>query len=155
MAELDMNKVQQDFATEGAYKVIRRYVREGKIAPETGVRWAAQIFEALAIKAEEAQKEVGHLKQVVERLQHVCRQGKPQSFDRLEATLQTLAREMTTFDGWVISLYETELTMLWMVNPERAKAKPLEMARSMEELTSKRMTERDFMLKAPDLFKVG
>lgn len=84
---------------------------------------------SLALKAEELEKGSPP------RLHQSAQQGKnSKSYDRLEGTLQSLAREMTTFDGWVISLYETEPTMLWFVNPERAKAKPLEMARSMEEL---------------------
>ena len=66
-----------------------------------------------------------------------------------------MAREVTTFDNWVMSLYETDLTMIWLGNPERAQSKPLEMARSMEALRQKRLTELDFGLNAPELFKRG
>jgi hypothetical protein len=59
------------------------------------------------------------------------------------------------FDGWMISLYETELTMLGYALPERAKAKPIEMAKSMEALAQKRLAENRMGLKAPELFKVG
>jgi hypothetical protein len=47
------------------------------------------------------------------------------------------------------------LTMLLFVNPQRARAKPLEMARSMQALTQKRIAESNLLLKAPELFKPG
>ena len=54
-----------------------------------------------------------------------------------------------------MSIYETDLSMICYGAPERAKAKPLEMARSMQALTQKRLAEHDFALKAPELFKLG
>jgi hypothetical protein len=153
---LDMRKVQQDFAKEGAFHVIRRYVREGTIDSGTASQWSAQVFAALNEKVAEAKKEVRHIAQVLDRLEHVCKGGaRAAPHAQMETTVQSLAHHFTAFDGWMISLYETELTMLSYVLPARAKARPIEMAESMEALAQKRLAEQRMGLKAPELFKLG
>jgi hypothetical protein len=131
-------------------------VREGTIDSGTASQWSAQVFAAMNEKVAEAKKEVRHIAQVLDRLEHVCKNGaRPAPYAQMETAVQGLAQHFMAFDGWMISLYETELTMLGYALPERAKAKPIEMAKSMEALAQKRLAENRMGLKAPELFKVG
>jgi hypothetical protein len=79
----------------------------------------------------------------------------PMSFNSHTMQREALSRELTAFDGWIISLMESYLTLLFFGNPERANAKPNEIAKSMQALTQKRVSSMNFMLKDPSLFKVG
>lgn len=149
-------KLRQDFATEGAFGAIIRHVLEGKVSNTVAEGWAAFVFKDLGDKIAEAKKELRHIDQSLDRLNQVCSQGaKLSEFDKLALRALSLSRELKTLDGWVVSLYETELTMMLFVNPLLAKAKPLEMARSIQALTQKRIAEGDFLLKAPELFTPG
>lgn len=156
MTDIDMNRVMHDMATEGSFHVIRRYVAENKISKEQASAWVAQIFRALGDEVKEARKEMRRLDAVLARLGSVIEQGKrPRPFNPRDALFGNLARELTTFDNWVMSLYETDLTMIHFGNPDRAKAKPLEMARSMNELYAKRLEDHSFLKSAPELFRLG
>ncbi|BCW87118.1 hypothetical protein sos41_02440 [Alphaproteobacteria bacterium SO-S41] len=156
MADIDMKKLAHEMATEGAFHVIRRYVAENQISKEDASRWVAQIFVALAEKVKEAQRELRRLETVLVRLKGVTDTGKrARLFNPRDSLFLSLARELTTFDNWVISLYETDLSMISLGNPERARAKPVEMARAMDALYAKRLEDHDFLLKAPDLFRTG
>ena len=156
MADIDMNRVMHDMATEGSFHAIRRYVAENKISKEQASAWVAQIFSAMADQVKEARREMRRLDSVLARLSGVIEQGKrPRAFNPRDAVFSNLARELTTFDNWVMSLYETDLTMIHFGNPERAKAKPLEMARAMNELYAKRLEDHSFLKSAPELFTTG
>jgi hypothetical protein len=156
LAPSPITKLRQDFAAEGAFGAITRYVREGQVSSTIAEGWAAFVFKDLGDKVAEAKEEIRRIDQVLDRLAQVCAQGaKMPVFDELALRALSLSRELNTLDGWLISLYETELTMLLFVNPPRAKAKPLQMARSMQALMQKRIAEGNFLLKAPALFKTG
>lgn len=65
------------------------------------------------------------------------------------------AQELGAFDGSWMSLHETDPTMISYGAPDRARAKPNEMAAPMNALCQKRLEEMKFQLKAPELFKLG
>lgn len=151
-----MQELQDAFATRGAFTAINDYVDQGAISTALASHWTAQIFELFAAKVGEAQKEAGHIDAVLRRLAHVAARGsRPHPYQPRDPLVLSLAREITTFDNWVISLYETDLTMIWYGAPERAQAKPLEMAKSMDALRQKRLAQHDFGLNDPSLFKLG
>ena len=151
-----MQELENAFATRGAFTAINDYVENGAISPALASHWTAQIFELFAAKAGEAQKEVRHLDAVIRRVAHVAARGsRPHPYQPRDPLILSLAHEITTFDNWVISLYETDLTMIWYAAPERAQAKPLEMAKSMEALRQKRLAQHDWGLNDPSLFKLG
>jgi hypothetical protein len=156
LASSPITKLRQDFAAEGAFGAIMRYVREGQVSSTVAEGWAAFVFKDLGDRVSEAKEEIRRIEQVLDRLAQVCAQGaKTPMFDELALRALGLSRDLNTLDGWLISLYETELTMLLFVNPPRAKEKPAQMARSMQALIQKRIAEGNFLLKAPELFRPG
>jgi len=156
VAELTSQAIAQDFARDGAFHSINNYVREKKITPETASAWTAQLFAVFEEKIKEAQREVQHLQTSLMRLADAARRGKRKhAYKEIDPHVVSLAHELTTFDGWVMSLYETDLTMISYGAPERARAKPAEMAKSMDALYAKRLEEMKFTLNAPELFKLG
>jgi hypothetical protein len=46
--------------------------------------------------------------------------------------------ELAALDGWVVSLYETDLTMLGVINPTTRRQRPQAFARAMDQLWQKR-----------------
>lgn len=155
MAELDMRKIADDFNKDGAFRTLRSYVRQETITKDQAAHWTAQLFNIFAEKIEEAKKEVRRLDTVLQRLSAIAAQGKrKRAYTEPDPLVTSLAHELGTFDGWVMSLYESDLTMISYGAPERARAKPNEMAASMHALYQKRLEEMKFALKAPDLFKL-
>lgn len=156
MAELDTRKIAEDFNRDGAFRTLRTFVRQGTISKEQAAQWTAQLFKIFAAKIEEAKKEVKRLDAVLQRLAVVAAQGKrKRAYVEQDPLVLSLAHELGAFDGWVMSLYETDLTMISYGAPDRARAKPNEMAASMNALYQKRLEEMKFQLKAPELFKLG
>ncbi len=156
MAELDSQTIAQDFARDGAFHTIRTYIAARRITPEQASAWTAQLFAVFEEKIKEAQKEVQHLQTVLMRLAAVAARGKRKHpYKEVDPHVVSLAHELTTLDNWVMSLYETDLTMISYGAPERARAKPGEMARAMEALYAKRLAEMKFTLNAPELFTRG
>lgn len=156
MAELDTRKIAEDFNRDGAFRTLRSYVQQGTISKDQAAQWTAQLFKIFAAKIEEAKKEVKRLDAVLQRLAVVAAQGKrKRAYVEQDPLVLSLAHELGAFDGWVMSLYETDLTMISYGAPDRARAKPNEMAASMNALYQKRLEEMKFQLKAPELFKLG
>lgn len=156
MAELDTRKIAEDFNRDGAFRTLRTYVQQGTISKDQAAQWTAQLFKIFAAKIEEAKKEVKRLDAVLQRLAVVAAQGKrKRAYVEQDPLVLSLAQELGTFDAWVMSLYETDLTMISYGAPDRARAKPNEMAASMNALYQKRLEEMKFQLKAPELFKLG
>ena len=153
---IDQRKLAAEFNSDGAFSVINRYVKSGQISPDEASAWVAQTFQLYAAKVREAQKEVRHLDAVLARLAHVTAEGgRKHRYQPVDPLVLSLARECTTFDNWVMSIYETDLTMIHYANPARAKAKPQEMAKSLDALYQKRLQDMNFALNAPDLFTQG
>ena len=156
MAELDTRKIAEDFNRDGALRTLRSYVQQGTITKDQAAQWTAQLFKIFALKIEEAKKEVQRLDAVLQRLAVVVAQGRrKRAYVEQDPLVMSLAQELGAFDGWVMSLYETDLTMISYGAPDRARATPSEMAASMNALYQKRLEEMKFQLKAPELFKLG
>lgn len=153
---IDQHKLAAEFSNEGAFVVINRYVSSGQITPEEASGWVAQVFALFEAKVREAQQEVRRLDAVLARLALITAQGsRKHPHQNRDPLVVSLAHELTTFDNWVMSIYETDLTMMSYGAPDRAKAKPMEMAKAMEALYQKRLTEMNFGLNAPELFTRG
>ena len=153
---IDMRLLARQMAQEGAFSVINDYVEQGKITKEVAAHWTAQFFGAFADKVKEAQTEIRKLESALQRLAAVTAQGKrTRPYNPQDPLIYSLAHELTTFDGWVISLYESDLTMISWGAPERAREKPGEFAAAMNALYAKRLEEHNINLSAPGLFKLG
>jgi hypothetical protein len=149
-------KAAEDFSNEGAFVAIYRYVREGQLSAEQAASLISRMYLLYDMKVKEAQKEVRRIDAVLARLAHLTTQGQQKRpYEPRDAMLLSLANECTTFDNWVMSLYETDLSMISYARPDRAKAKPIELAKAFEALHKKRLDDMNFALNAPELFKLG
>jgi hypothetical protein len=147
----------EEFDRKGMFKGLADFVKEGSMSAQEANQIRTAVFKLFLKQVHEAKSEVNHLKGSIERLEHICRAGasaRPGAIwvDR-PSELERLAQEIMTFDGWVVSLYETAITMMYFGNPDRARAKPTEMVNSLEALRQKRVRQLDLDLKDPSLFK--
>lgn len=149
----------QEVQRSGAFGAILNLTKEGTMSEDVAVRMIKKAFKNFLEQVREAQKEVRRLDAVLARLAPICDAGVHQNLSPKSPAfankVRELAHEVTTLDNWVVSLYETDLSMMWLGNPDRAAAKPIEFANSMAVLRQKRMTEMSAVLKDPSLFHRG
>jgi hypothetical protein len=99
---------------------------------EKGMR--GELFKHVLVKVLEAKKEVAKLQASVARLESACRAG-------AAGVENQLMLELQPFDGWVISLLETNVSLLATVhNPETAGIRVNGLKAAFADLWNKRMT---------------
>lgn len=153
---LDTMTMAQDFARAGAFSSIRTYVKRGDIDAATASAYTAQVFSMYKSKIAEGRKELERLPAVLDRMEGVVKaSAHRRPYNPQDPQVIALARELVAFDGWVMSLYETDLTMIWWGAPERGRDKAGEMAQAMGALFDKRLRELQFNLRDTGLFRLA
>lgn len=158
--EITIPIMAEEFDRKGMFKALAEFVHEGSMTKQRAEEIRREVFKIFLKQVQEAKSEVNHLNGSIARLEQICKMGasvRPspafgQYVDRPNEVAR-LAEEIMTFDGWVVSLYETAITMMYFGAPDRAKAKPTEMVNSLEALRQKRLQQLDLDLKDPSLFK--
>lgn len=145
-----------EVAKQGIFHAIEFFFSRGDISEGQAKAWNAAAYQFFLDQIEEAQREVRRIDAVLVRLRNTANQAKlaPKWMPR-DPRISQFAQDMGALDGWMISLLETSLTMSGFGAPERGRAKPHEIAQSMDRLWEKRIRELDFRLKDPSLFKLG
>ena len=64
-----------------------------------------------------------------------------------------MTNHLITFDAWVASLLETDLTITGLLNPSHTRNKITELARALNALMDKRAAEGNPVLDDPNLFR--
>jgi hypothetical protein len=153
---LDTATMAQDFARDGAFSSIRTYVERGDIDAATASAYTAQVFGMYKLKIAEGRKELQRLGAVLDRLEAIAATAShKRPYSPRDPQVLALAHEIVAFDGWVMSLYETDLSMIWWGAPERGRDKPKEMAKAMGDLFDKRLREMQFNLRDTSLFRLA
>jgi len=155
--DITVQLMAEEFDRKGMFKALNEFVQEGSMTPQRAGEIRVAVFNIFLKQVNEAKSELNHLKSSVGRLEHICKMGaqaRPSAVwvDRPQE-LERLALEIMTFDGWIVSLYETAITMMYFGAPDRARAKPKEMLDSLEALRQKRLQALDLDLKDPSLFR--
>lgn len=146
----------KEVAKQGIFHAIEFFFSRGDISEAQAKAWNAAAYQFFLDQIEEAQREVRRIDAVLMRLQYTAAQGKHAAkWMPRDPRISQFAQDMGALDGWMISLLETCLTMSGFGAPERGRAKPHEIAQSMDRLWEKRIRELDFRLKDPGLFKLG
>lgn len=142
-------------AQHGLFGALWRFQEAGDLSAEHASRMLMAFFAKYEKQVQEAMHEADRIKAVLSRLASVCRRGATTNrrFTKDDVIIHELAQEAVTLDNWVISLYETDLTILGLARPDIAKQRPHELARSMDALWQKRVDEQVANLKDPGLFK--
>lgn len=110
-------------------------------------------FHVYQLNIKEAQTEIRRIEAVLARLATIAEDGKrTKPWVARDARVIQLAHELTTLDGWVMSLYETLLTMIAFGNPARGNAKAHEMAKAFEAQWAKKLEKFDLGFKDNSLF---
>jgi hypothetical protein len=153
---LSNRELVEEISKRGAFKAIEHFVDTSTITKDQAVFYANAIYSFFLRQVQEAQHEVRRLQAVLARLVPLCEQGRgAKAWMPRDPGVGRLAQEILALDGWVMSLYETDLTMVDFGAPSRGKDKASEFAASWDALRKKRITELDFKLKDPTLFKIG
>lgn len=154
--EVPKQELVNEVATRGIFHAIEHFVARGDISETQAKAWSAAAYQFFLDQIQEAQRETRRIDAVLNRLLHTANEGKlAKNWMACDPRIAQLGRDMTALDGWMISLLETSLTMSGFGAPERGRAKPHEIAESMDRLWAKRIQELDFRLKDPTLFRVG
>lgn len=138
---------------EGTFHGINNLLAQNKIGAEEASAVLSQTYNALLLEIREAKREMAHIAAVLERLEHTCEHGK---HSRHAASGDTnhihLNQNMIAFDGWVVSLMETDLTMTGLLNPKFTRTKITEFSNAMNGLMDKRAAAQHPLLDSKGMF---
>jgi len=107
----------------GYYEGFRRICQEFDIPPPFCQKLEAMLFRHILKKIEEGKREVPKLQASLSRMGAICQSGSvPGNLSGKGPTLQLwgdLGSAMPALDGWAISMLETSITLLMIIqNPE-------------------------------------
>jgi hypothetical protein len=153
---LSNRELVEEISKRGAFKAMEHFVETGTITKDQAAFYVSAMYNYFLGQVQEAQREVGRLQAVLARMSALCDTGRrTKTWTARDPGVDKLGQEIVALDGWTISLYETDLTMVDFATPARGKDKASEFAASYDALRRKRIDELDFKLKAPSLFKIG
>lgn len=144
----------REIYNQSAWGALLSFVEDKSISMLDAIDEMALIFRYdFASEVQEAKKEVASLLTVISKLEQICRAGADAKTEQqMHTSVSSLYQEFRVFDGWVTSLYETDLTMCDWIDPMQSRVKPTEMANAMVRLRQKRIA-RGTHIKNPSLFR--
>jgi len=126
----------------GAFSALARNVDNGNIRKDKADDIADAIFDFFIGKFEEAEKEAHHISAVLTRLKASARSGKTpapgQSWTPKQSVIDAFVRELATLHNWLVSLYETDITILDTIDPKLTELQPQKMADAMNKVRAER-----------------
>ena len=138
---------------EGAFRGVAALVARNKINAADASAVLMIAYEALLKQIKEAKSELGHIAAALDRMEHTCNHGKHAKNPSVgDSDHVHLNQGLTAFDGWVVSLMETDLTMTGLLNPTFTRTKITEFGKAMNALMEKRVSEQFLTFKDPGLF---
>lgn len=120
----------------------------------------ARLFKLLLWKITQGKKEITRLQTAIDQLETACRGGlDPKRMENnaaYSAAVDRLASPLQDFDGWVISLFETDMALLSNIhNPTTADNRIDALSGSFTALWRQRMADEDGLVSHPDLFDLS
>ena len=139
--------------SEGSFHGISSLLAQKKISPEDAGAVLSQTYDALLIEIREAKREMQHIAAVLDRLEHTCEQGRHSRHAVAgDSNHVHLNQNLIAFDGWVVSLMETDLTMTGLLNPKFTRTKITEFGKAMNDLMDKRSAAQHPLLDSKGAF---
>lgn len=139
---------------EGTFRGLKKLRERGAVTPAEEKIVIAGTYKAILEEVAEARRELSHIQNALAALA-----GAAQNAQRAPAGpaadnfYNQFTNHLITFDAWVVSLLETDLTMTGLLNPGHTRNKITEMAKAMNALMDKRAAERHPVLDDPNLFR--
>lgn len=144
----------------GWFQGLHYIIREYGLTAEEGAQMKVNFYGLLLAKVLEARKEVTHLQAAVLHMEAACRSGlnsRPASgLDAFSVPYPALLQSARAFDGWTISLLESDMSILAAVETPGTAGKRIEdLKRSFAELWATRVQDGFKMMAShPELFDV-
>ncbi|MGD9562390.1 MAG: hypothetical protein AB7F88_10480 [Pyrinomonadaceae bacterium] len=139
--------------TEGTFNGLKRLVRDDEITEEHARGILIRSYDTLLGEIREAKKEMLRIQTALLRLENLMRKGKQSRAPFLADPVRgDVGVALDAFDGWVVSLMETNMTMTGMLNPRVTRAKIKDFGTAMNALMDKRLARNHPAHKDPDLF---
>lgn len=138
---------------EGTFRGLRKLVQGNQITEAQARRVLTRSYETLLGQVKEAKREMHRVQIALVKMENLLALGKqsrkPFSND---PTPKEVGVTLMAFDGWVMSLMETNLTITGMLNPAVTRTKIKEFGTAMNALMDKRAAKNHPASKDPDLF---
>ena len=138
---------------EGTFHGMKTLLTEKTVSEDVASYVLRSSYGALLVQVDEAKKELQRIQNALAQMESTCRAGKQARNPRPgDGTHVQLNQAVLAFDGWVVSLMETNLTVTGMLNPTFTRTKISEFSTAMSSLMDKRAAEQHPVLDDPQLF---
>lgn len=138
---------------DGTFHGMKALLAERRISEDMASQILRNSYGAILDQVNEAKSELQKIQNALAQLESTCRTGKQARNPRTgDGTHAQLNQAVLAFDGWVVSLMETNLTVTGMLNPTFTRTKISQFATAMTSLMDKRATEQHPVLDDPQLF---
>jgi hypothetical protein len=157
MDEATWNLTKKTVFRDGFFVGLEKLRQQGTLSPEDVGKVRAHMFKYLGHRVAECQRELHRIQAVLARLHAVCQEASHSTGPTplvFAGPVSRIGSDLAALDGWVVSLYETDLTMLGVINPTTRRQHPQEFARAMDRLWQKREVELSG-IKDPSLFEAA
>ena len=146
----------QETDRQGVFMALIDFVNKGDMDKEQASDMLVKAFNVYKNNVKEAQDEIRKIDVVLRQISGVVDRGmRKQPWVDRDPRVVELAHQITLLDGWVISLYETLLTMVAFGRPDRGKAKARELGEAFEKQWAIKIKEMNLAAKDHSLFKLG
>lgn len=153
---ITLEKANQLAFQQGAFVSLETLVREYGVSAKSEARILTGIFSLLSLQIAEAQKETQRIQAALARLDQTCKGGsqiRPRGSGVMQSPLiERFQRDLWALDGWVVSLLETDLTLVGLVSHSFARSKVGQLNQAMTALLNRREAGLFPFLKDPTLF---
>ncbi|MEP7212778.1 MAG: hypothetical protein ABI791_06870 [Acidobacteriota bacterium] len=139
--------------SEGTFHGLSMLMGQNKITAGEASGVMSRVYNSLLEEIQEAKRELKHISAVLDRLEHTCHNGKHSAHGTVtDGNHVHLNQNMLAFDGWVISLMETDLTMTGLLNPKFTRKKIADFGNAMNALMDKRSANQHPLMDDRGLF---
>ncbi len=160
VSNADKPKLNRTMIANGYYYGLNKIVDEYEVTDEQFRKIKSGLAKHLLVKIKEAKKEVMRLQASVDRLEAACQAAAVVSpADGQKAftpAVNMLVQELRTFDGWTISLLETDISLLATIdNPDTAGIRVKGLVESFTNLWNARLKDYKPFDNYPQLFDMA
>jgi hypothetical protein len=138
---------------EGTFKGLRKLLESGQITDAQARKVLDRSYTTLLGEVKEARAEMQRIQNALARLENLLNVGKRSTKPFLsDPASAQIGEALMAFDGWVVSLMETNLTITGMLNPAVTRSKIKEFGTAMNALMDQRAAKSHPAYKDPDAF---
>jgi hypothetical protein len=143
----------QILMNEGTFRGLKKLLQNNQITEEQARGVLTRSYETLLGQVKEARRELQRVQNALHKLENLFTIGKqskkPFASDQTHVEVGVT---LMAFDGWVVSLMETNLTITGMLNPAVTRTKIKEFGTAMNTLMDKRAAKNHPAFKDDELF---